>query len=71
MILKNLNKEPIKDILIKLTIKIIPLIIISVIFTFGETLSTSSLGMATFWGFAIIYIYNILFTKTILEMMKN
>lgn len=71
MILKNFDNGKIKNILINFTIIMIPLIIISIVFTFGKTLNVSSLGMTTFWGITTLYIYNILFTKSILEIIKN
>lgn len=76
-ILSNINKEKdnkkleIKNIIniaIKeFTFKIIPLLIISVVFAFAVWSSTSSFGMIMFWGLTLIEFYNLIITKSLLK----
>ena len=49
-------------------IKLIPICIISIVFTFIRLIPINSLGMSMFWGIIVIIIYNITITKKILEI---
>lgn len=68
MILKKDDgtKETIDKTIIKFVFRIIPLYIISVVFTFISYLPIYSFGMAMFWGLSVILLYNILFAKVLL-----
>jgi hypothetical protein len=52
-------------------IKMIPVAIISVVFTFMQLIPISSFGMTLFWGIIIMLVYNIIITKKILEIKAN
>lgn len=69
MLLKN-KEERYEQKLIKYTYKIIPILIISIVFSFGQTLETESFGMAIFWGILITYLYSFPFIKSILKILE-
>lgn len=51
----------------KFIAKMIPILIISIVFIFMKWVSLSSLGMLLFWGIGLMMIYNILITKKIVD----
>lgn len=60
---KQIINMAIKDI----AIKIVPLFIMAIIFTFISWIPTSSFGMVMFYGLIIIVLYNLLITKNLLK----
>ena len=56
-----------KDIFIKL----IPIMIISLVFCFSGWANLSSFGMIMFWGLILIAVYNVTVTKTLLKLREN
>ena len=46
---------------------LLPLLLISIIFTFVTWMPISSMGMVMFWGIVVIFIYNFLVTRTLLK----
>ncbi len=50
---------------------IIPIIIITIVFCFSGWTSLSSFGMIMFWGLALIAVYNIVVTKTLLKLKES
>ena len=56
-----------KDIFIKL----IPIMIISLVFCFSGWANLSSFGMIMFWGLVLIAVYNIVVTKTLLKLKES
>ncbi len=46
---------------------LLPLLLISIIFTFVRWIPISSMGMVMFWGIVVIFIYNYLVTRTLLK----
>lgn len=60
---KQIINKAIKDI----TLKVIPLFIMSIIFAYVAWTSTSSFGMVMFYGLTIIVLYNLLITKNLLN----
>lgn len=52
-------------------LKLIPIIIITLVFCFSGLSNLSSFGMIMFWGFALIAIYNVMVTKTLLKLKEN
>jgi hypothetical protein len=52
-------------------IKMIPVAIISVVFTLMKLIPISSFGMTLFWGIIIMLVYNIIITKKILEIKAD
>ena len=55
----------------ELFLKLVPIMIISIVFCFSGWTSLSSFGMIMFWGFVLIAIYNIIVTKTLLKLREN
>lgn len=56
-----------KDIFLKL----VPIMIITLVFCFSGWSNLSSFGMIMFWGFVLIAIYNVIITKTLLKLSEN
>lgn len=52
----------------EMTLKVIPIAILSVVFCFIKWIPASSFGMVMFWGIALIIIYNLLITKNLLKI---
>ena len=67
---KNDNKKEIDNTIIKFFLRIIPLYVISVVFTFISYLPIYSFGMVMFWGLSVILLYNMLFSKILLTNNK-
>ena len=61
--IKKYNKEIYKEFFIK----IIPIIIMVITFSFVRWIPISSFGMVMFWGILLIAIYNIIITNKLLE----
>ena len=74
-----LNKTKILDIVNEavtssykeLFLKLVPIMIISIVFCFSGWTNLSSFGMIMFWGFVLIAVYNIIVTKTLLKLSEN
>ena len=74
-----LNKTKILDIVNEavtssykeLFLKLVPIMIISIVFCFSGWTNLSSFGMIMFWGFVLIAVYNIIVTKTLLKLREN
>ena len=74
MLLKNSDDKDninFKEIIKKFFLNTIPVWVIAIVFTLTTGIQISSIGMGLFWGIILIFIYNILFTRTVLENMKN
>lgn len=70
MKLLNINNEDNKQFkqeYIKFIMKMIPLLIIAIVFIFMKWVPLSSLGMLLFWGISLMIIYNILITNKIIK----
>lgn len=52
-------------------LKLIPLVIIALVFSFAGWANLSSFGMIMFWGLALTVIYNYVVTKTLLKLREN
>lgn len=59
----NLNLRFVKEITADFALKLIPIYIIAVIFTFGTTANVTSFGMTLVWGIIIMYLYNLSITQ--------
>lgn len=68
---KNLEDKFIKDTTFKFILKLIPIYIIAIIFTFNSFASIASLGMTLFWGIVIMYLYNIVLTQIMVKTIKE
>lgn len=55
----------------ELALKLIPIVIITVVFSFAKWSNLSSFGMVMFWGLLLIGIYNFMITKTLLDLKEN
>ena len=55
----------------ELFLKLVPIMIISIVFCFSGWTNLSSFGMIMFWGFVLIAVYNIIVTKTLLKLREN
>ena len=55
----------------ELFLRIIPIMIITVVFCFSGWTSLSSFGMIMFWGLVLIAVYNIIVTKTLLKLKES
>ena len=60
-------KETTKD----FSIKLIPIFIIAVVFTFGITANVSSFGMTLIWGLIIMYLYNLSLTQISIKTIQK
>lgn len=50
---------------------LVPVIIISLVFSFAEWASLSSFGLIMFWGLLLIALYNVTVTKTLLKLKES
>ncbi len=54
-----------------LFLKLVPVMIITLVFCFSGWTNLSSFGMIMFWGFMLIAVYNVCITKTLLKLREN
>ena len=54
-----------------LFLKLVPIMIITLVFCFSGWSNLSSFGMIMFWGFILIAVYNACVTKTLLKLREN
>ena len=54
-----------------LFLKLVPIMIISLVFCFSGWSNLSSFGMIMFWGIILIAVYNACITKTLLKLREN
>ena len=55
----------------ELVLKLVPIVIITLVFSFTKWSNLSSFGMVMFWGLALIAAYNIVVTKTLLKLKES
>ena len=65
------SKEAMKKVLIKFSLRLIPMYIMAVIFIFATSTNVNSLGNTLFWGSLLIYGYNFIFTKILLSVTEG
>lgn len=65
------KKDAFKRAMIKNALIIIPVAILSIVFTFNAWLPVYSFGMTMFWGIIINILYNLIFTKKLIIDSKN
>lgn len=63
--------EAVKSSYKELFLKLVPIMIIAVVFCFSGWTNLSSFGMIMFWGFVLIAVYNMIVTKTLLKLREN
>ena len=64
-------KEAIMETYKDVFLRIIPVIIITLIFCFAGVANLSSFGMIMFWGLLLIAVYNAIVTKTLLKLKES
>lgn len=68
---KNAKNNFIKDTTAKFTLKLVPIYIIAVIFTFNSIANISSLGMTLVWGIITMYLYNLVLTQITVKTIEK
>ena len=68
---RNIEDDYIKDTMAKFAVRLIPIYIIAIIFTFNRLTNIASLGMTLVWGLIILYLYNLIFTQVAVKEIKN
>lgn len=68
---KNINLDFIKEITAKFALKLIPIYILAVIFSFNSIANIYSLGMTLVWGIIVMYLYNLSLTQIVLNTIKK
>lgn len=69
--LLNLIDEAINNTYKEIYPKLIPFILIALIFCFSGMANLSSFGMVVFWGMILMAVYNITITKALLKLKEN
>lgn len=68
---RNIEDDYVKGTMAKFAIKLIPIYIIAIVFTFNRLTNIASLGMTLVWGLIILYLYNLIFTQVAVKEIKN
>lgn len=67
----NVVSEAVKSSYKELFLKLVPIMIVSIVFCFSGWTNLSSFGMIMFWGLVLIAVYNIVVTKTLLKLKES
>lgn len=67
---RNIRLNFVKDVTAKFALRLIPIYIIAVVFSFNRIAKISSLGMTLVWGIIIMYLYNMTLTQITLNSIK-
>ena len=67
----NLVNEAVKSTYKNIYLKLIPVGILTIVFCLSKWESLSSFGMIMFWGLALLALYNVIVTKTLLKLNEN
>ncbi len=70
-IFSNLSESFIKETTLKISLKLIPIYIIAVVFTFNSISNISSLGMTLVWGIIMMYLYNLSLTQVAAKTIQE
>lgn len=68
---KNSSDNFVKDTTVKFALKLIPIYIIAIVFTFNSIANISSLGMTLVWGIITMYLYNLILTQITVRTVEN
>ena len=68
---KNIEADFVKDTTLKVSLKLIPIYIIAVVFTFNSIANISSLGMTLVWGILTMYLYNLTLTQITVKTIEE
>ena len=55
----------------ELVLKLVPIVIVTLVFCFTKWANLSSFGMVMFWGLILIAVYNAIVTKTLLKLKES
>ena len=67
----NLVNEAVKSTYKNIYLKLIPIGILTIVFCLSKWESLSSFGMIMFWGLVLTAIYNVIVTRTLLNLKEN
>lgn len=67
----NMTTEVIKNNYKTFFIRLIPIMIVTIVFCFAKWLNLISFGMIMFWGIILIAIYNVIVTRTLLKLNEG
>lgn len=70
-VFKNSSDNFIKDTTAKFALKLIPIYIIAIVFTFNSIANISSLGMTLVWGIITMYLYNLILTQITVKTIES
>lgn len=68
---KNSENDFVKDTTAKFALKLIPIYIIAIAFTFNVIANVSSLGMTLVWGIITMYLYNLILTQLTVRTIEE
>ena len=68
---KNIEDDYVKGTMAKFAVRLIPIYIIAIVFTFNRLTNIASLGMTIVWGLIILYLYNLIFTQVTVKEIKK
>ncbi len=68
---RNLENNFVKNTTAKFALKIFPIYIIAIVFTFNSIANISSLGMVLVWGIITMYVYNLTITQLTVRTIKE
>ena len=51
--------------------KLVPVMIITLVFCFAKWTNLTSFGLIMFWGLLLMAVYNIIVTKTLLKLKES
>lgn len=68
---KNSSDNFVKDTTAKFALKLIPIYIIAIVFTFNSIANISSLGMTLVWGIITMYLYNLILTQITVKTIES
>ena len=67
----NIVDEAVSNTYKDVFLKLVPIIIITLVFCFAGWYNLSSFGMIMFWGLLLIAVYNVIVTKTLLKLKES
>lgn len=67
---RNINLNFVKEITVKFALKLIPIYVLAIIFSFNSIANIYSLGMTLVWGIIVMYLYNLSLTQITLKTLK-
>lgn len=67
----NLDENFIKETTARYALKLIPIYILAIVFTFNSIANISSLGMTLVWGIITMYLYNLILTQIMVRTIEK